>query len=179
ALHAEGALLHDAATADGDVRVEDHGLELGLGLLRRRVRRDADGIEVVVSVIETPNLVRAVVGAVPRANAAVVDHVVQAFGRVHGGTHRADLLARRVLALLAHDWLLPHRRRVLVALVVALDADPRHFAAASHLVPTNDRDVVLGLASHDAGAAARALVEVDGQAPLVAIVRHGARPHVH
>ena len=60
--------------------------------------------------VEAPHLVRAVVRAVARADAAVVDHVVQAFRAVRRGADRADELAGRVLALLArHRLVVPSR----------------------------------------------------------------------
>ncbi len=55
--------------------------------------------------IEPPHLVGAVVRAIPRPHAAVVDHVVEAFVAVNRGLHRADVLARRVLAVHAQDRL--------------------------------------------------------------------------
>ena len=59
-----------------------------------------------------PHLEGTVVGAIPRADAAVVRHVVQAFGAVRGRGHRADVFARRVLALHARQRLLHHARIV-------------------------------------------------------------------
>ena len=56
----------------------------------------------VVEEVEAADLVRAVVAAVAGADAAVVDHLVQALVAVDGGVHRADVLARRVLAVHAH-----------------------------------------------------------------------------
>ena len=60
--------------------------------------------------VEAPHLVGAVVRAVPRAHAAVVDHVVQALVAVHGGRHRADHLAGGVLAVHAEHRLVVGRR---------------------------------------------------------------------
>src|SRR4029077_5299557 len=51
-----------------------------------------------------------------------------------------------------------------------IDAQPVHLAAASDLLLADDRDVVLGLAGDDAGAAAGTRRQVDGHAPLVARV---------
>ena len=92
ALHAVRALLHDAAAAHGDVGVEHHLEHVRLRIL---VERE----------VEAPHLVRAVVRAVPGADAAVVDHVVQAFVVVHGRVDRADDLARRLLAVHAEHRL--------------------------------------------------------------------------
>src|SRR5581483_8255574 len=67
ALHAERALLHHALRAHGDV-----GIEL-----------EIEGrLELRVAPIEDPRVVRAVVRAVARADAAVVDHRIQAFAGV-------------------------------------------------------------------------------------------------
>src|SRR5690606_39658615 len=120
ALHAERALLHDAPLAHRDVRVE-----LPVQRLRPLPREP-----VVVA-----DLVRTVVGAVARPDAAVVDLTVQPVGRVVRGVDGADRLARRVAAVLAQhrdeaDGLVLALRRLvrllavlLVPLEVALDAD--------------------------------------------------------
>ena len=86
-LHTERTLLHDAARADHDVRVEDEVLKPIL------VR--------VVEPVEPPHFVRAVVAAVPGADAPVVRLLVQPFVTVRGGKHRADRFTRRVRAVLA------------------------------------------------------------------------------
>src|SRR5437588_6172025 len=79
ALDAVGAFLHDAAAAAAHVRVS---LQLEAG---RAV------VGVVIEEVEAPDLVGAVVGAVARADAAVVDHLVEAVGAVDGGLDGADL----------------------------------------------------------------------------------------
>ena len=68
ALHAVRALFHDAAHADGDVRVVHASSATSVVVL------------VPVQEVEPANLVGTVVRAVARADAAVVDHVVQALG---------------------------------------------------------------------------------------------------
>src|SRR5439155_21993691 len=78
ALHAEGALLHDALAAHGDVRVE-------LRIERLRPLR--------VPPVEEADAVGAVVAAVAGADAAVVDLQVEALVVVHDGVDRADRLA--------------------------------------------------------------------------------------
>src|SRR5690606_33562444 len=113
-----------------------------------------------------------VVRAVPRADAAVVDHVVQAFARVHGRANRAHLLAGRVLALLAGDGLEARLGGVRLALVVAIDAQPEHLPARCDGLLARDGDVVLRLARRDASAAADALVQIDAHAPAMAVVGH-------
>src|SRR6185437_3482417 len=84
-LHAIGALLHHAAAADRDIRIAQR-----LERLRREIREGEE--------IEATNLVRAVVRAVTRADAAVVCHVVEAVVAVHRRPDRADVFARGVLA---------------------------------------------------------------------------------
>src|SRR5262249_33476928 len=123
----------------------------------------------VIEEVEAPHLERAVVQAVARADAAVVGHVVQAFRAVAGRADRADLLAGRVLALLARHRLRDRLRLLGLAAEVAIDADPVHLARAADAVLADDEDVVLGLAGDGAGAAADAGVEVDGHRPAVAL----------
>ena len=56
---------------------------------------------------------------------------------------------------------------------VAVDAEPVHLAPAHTSVLADDRDVVLGLAGDDAGAAADAGVEVDAHGPGNTVVTEG------
>ena len=184
ALHAERALLHDAFVAHRDVRVELPVQRLREGVLR--ARRVAVAEPVVVA-----DLVRAVVGAVARADAAVVDLHVEAVGRVVGRVHRADGLARRVAAVLAHHRdetrlevrvlrIELHVLRFAVEFPVALEADPRHLARTRDVgaeagavrkdlrtLPggTHRGDVVLGVTRRDACRTAGALGEVDRHRP--------------
>src|ERR1019366_4998554 len=120
--------------------------------------------------IESPHLVGAVVGTIPRAHAAVVDHVVEAFGAVSCSLHGADQLAGRVLAVHARDRLVVDGGIALVALIVGIHAYPVHRASAAHLVLTHHGDIVFRLAGHYTRAASGAGVEVDGHAPGVAFV---------
>src|SRR5690606_21604791 len=159
ALRAVRALLHHAAAAHGHV-----------GVVRQRQRRRGRVELRVLQVVETPDLVGAVVRAVARADAAVVDHHVQALGVVDRRAHRAHRLAGRLLALLARHGLGEERGVVDGAAVVVVDAQPVHLAVPGHLLLAHDRDVVLGLAGHDAGAAPRADRLVDDHPPLVALV---------
>ena len=91
-LRAVGALLHDAARADRDVRVhrelEDVGRVLG-----------------EVEEVEAAHLVGTVVRAVAGPDAPVVDHHVEALRVVDGRGHRADLLAGGILAVHAGNRL--------------------------------------------------------------------------
>src|SRR5215469_10871491 len=157
ALYAVGALFHDAPAAHRHVRVVQQ-LETGRLVIGEQVE------------VEPPYFVRAVVRAVARAHAAVVDHVIQAFRTVVGGLHRADQLAGRVLALHAGHRLVVNLGIVEAAVVVAVDTQPVHGPAAAHLVFAHHGDIVFRLASHDAGAASRAGVEVDRHAPGIAFV---------
>ena len=122
--------------------------------------------------LKRAHLVRAVVGAVAGADAAVVDLRVQALGGVIGRVDRADRLARRVRALLAE-----HRQEADVELAarlvaeVALDPDPAHVAPLARRVAAHHRDVVLGVAGDHARLAAGAPVEVDRHRPAVLGVR--------
>ena len=188
ALGAIGALLHDASHANRHFGVQLQSLEVvRRGLLARLVvvglhLQDATIAKrvavVVVEVVEASHLVRTVVGAVPRADAAVVHHGVEAFFVVHGGGHRTHLLARCIFTLHASDRLDGHLVE-LIAInlaigfaerVVPVQTQPVHFAAAKHLVFADDRNVVFRLTRHNARGATRALVEVDGHRPAVTAI---------
>ena len=149
------------------------GLRISLKLSAYRNRNTEE--------IEPPHLVRAVVRAIPRADAAVVDHVVEPLGAVHRRADGTDQFARSVLALHAGDGLeesadcVRSSRGLFVGdrlFVVAIDADPVHFAAAHHLLFADDRDVVLRLAGDDARVAADAGIEIDGHAQRSRAVGH-------
>ncbi len=163
ALHAVGALFHDTAAPHGNF-----GIAQKLQLRRLPILEAQE--------IEAPHFVGAIVRAVARSDAAVINHVVQAFGAVHRG-------ADGVLALLAGNGLEECRRieeRLVVGrrvpncglelLVIAVDADPVHFAAAHHLILADDWDVVLRLASDHASVATIAFVQVNGHGPFFAVV---------
>ena len=141
ALHAERALLHHADFAHRDVRVE------------LQVQRLVPGR---VEEVEEAHVVRAGVGAVAGADAAVVDLRVQAVFGVVAGVGRTDRLARGGVALLAQHRPELHLHVGKLALPVAFDADPVHGAAARRLLGADGRNVVLGVAGRDARLAARA-----------------------
>ena len=65
-------------------------------------------LAVPVQIIESPHFVGAVVAAISRSHAAVVNHYVQPFGVVHRRAHGANLFARSVFALLAGKGLKHH-----------------------------------------------------------------------
>src|SRR5436305_10579804 len=157
ALHTVGALLHHAAHAHRHVRVVDQ-------LQHRRA------LVAVAQEVEAAPLVGAVVRAVAGAHATVVDHVVEPLVAVHGGGHRADHLAGRVLALHAGQGLVVERGGLVQRpLPVAVDAQPVQLAAGEDLALGPRRDVVLRLAALDAGAAAGADAQVDRHPPGVAV----------
>jgi len=83
---------------------------------------------------------------------------------VHRGADRADDFAGRVLALLARNRLVIHAGILGAALVVHVDAQPLHLAAAHRLLLADHRNVVLRLTCHDASLATDAGVHVDGHA---------------
>src|ERR1051325_2133808 len=85
ALDAIGTFLHHAARAHRHLRV----LRGAFGF----------GEAAVVVPVEAPHLVGTVARTRVRADAAAVDHLVEAFGRMHGGMHRAAHFARRLLAV--------------------------------------------------------------------------------
>src|ERR1700722_980735 len=157
ALHAVGAFFHHAAAAHGDVRIA-HAVQAGRGVIREQKE------------IEAADLVRAVVRAVASADAAVVDHFVQAFRAVNRGADRADNFARRVFAVHAEHRLVVGFRRVEVAAEISVDADPLHGAAFHDLLFADHRDVVFGLAGDDAGIAANTFVQIDGHTPGIAFL---------
>src|ERR1039458_7244092 len=156
-LHAVRTLFHDAAAAHGDVGIVQQ-LEAGRFVIGEQEE------------IEAAHFVGTVVGAVAGADATVINHVVEALARVTGGLHGADQLAGGVLALHARDGLIIDLGIGDFALVVTVDAQPVHGAAAANLVLADDGDVVFGLTRHHARATARAGSEIDGHAPRVTLV---------
>src|SRR5207237_8608835 len=78
-LNAERALFHDAAAADRHI-----GIAQRLETRRLVVREQHE--------VEAPYLVWTVVQAVPRSDAAVVNHHVDAFRRVRRRSYRAHRL---------------------------------------------------------------------------------------
>src|SRR5262245_36386786 len=139
-LHAIRAFLHDSTTADRHVRVVQQ-LKTGSRIIRK------------LKEIETPHLVGTVIRAVARADATVVNHVVEPLAAVDRRHDWADQLARRVLAVHAGHRLKIRVWVVYAPRVIAVDAQPMHLAAAGHLLLADHRDIVFRLASHDASAA--------------------------
>src|SRR6202030_3417591 len=91
---------------------------------------------VVIEEVEAAHFERAIVRAITSAHTAVISHYVEAVLTVDGRVNRANGLARRVLAVLAHHWLMHDLgifwpvAVVLVewfrARVIAIDPDPMH-----------------------------------------------------
>ena len=117
--------------------------------------------------IEAPHLVRAVVRTEPRADAAVVDHQVEAGMIVHRGVYRTHDLARRLLAMHARHRLEREARVLRRPDVITVDAQPVHDPVVQHLFLADRRYVVFRLAGDHAGLAADAGIEVDRHAPGV------------
>ena len=118
-----------------------------------------------------PDLEGTVVGAVPRADAAVVHHVVQPFRDCawwpppdkRFRTERSRTACTAAAARTA-------RGSSSRTDVIPIHADPVHLAAAQHLIFADDGNVVLRLAGHHAGVAARARAQIDRHAPLIALI---------
>src|ERR1019366_6485912 len=123
ALHAVAALLHHTARTHRDIRIA-HELRALRAVIRIAVQQE----------VEAPYLVHAVVRAIPSAHAAVVDHQVQAFRRMHRRAHRAHQFASRILAMLTHHRLKVRARSMQVAFEIRIDAKPLHVAANLYLV---------------------------------------------
>src|SRR5262245_9159386 len=117
--------------------------------------------------VEEPNVVRAGIRAVPRADAAVVDLRVQAVFVVAAGVGRTDRFARRGIALLTHHRAVLHLHVGKLALEVPLDPDPVQRTPARRLQFSHRRNVVFGVAGGHARFASGAAVEIDRHAPSV------------
>src|SRR5438046_27518 len=123
-LHAQAALFHHAPGAHNHIRVQNQAAQ-------RAIHVEIEGVVFgVVVPVEAPHLVRAVVGAVARADAAVVDLLVNAFRTGSSGKHRAHRLARSIGAMLAHHGLVDGHRIFGRAAVVAINTNPMHDADA-------------------------------------------------
>ena len=110
-------------------------------------------------------------------DAAIVDLQVQPFAVMHRGGHRADRLAGCVLAMHAGHRLKPELRVRLRAMVVDIDPQPMHVAAARDFFRPDHRDIVFRLAGDHAGVAADAYGGVDHHRPGVTVIRLGPLRH--
>src|SRR5579872_2657808 len=113
ALHAISAFFHHAAAAYGYIRIAHHLVLRRLPILEQQE-------------IKPPHFVGAVIGTIARAHAAVVDHVVQAFGAVDSRAYGTDHLTRRVLTLHARNRLEIRFGIIAVALIIGIHAQPMH-----------------------------------------------------
>src|SRR5207237_5025262 len=104
--------------------------------------------------IEAPDLVRAIVRAVTRPDAPVINLQIQSFIIMHRRANRANELARRVLAVHTSNWLMIEFRFVRRAGVITIDSDPVHFTTDRYLMLADDGTVVFSLACDHAGVAA-------------------------
>src|SRR5204862_1492255 len=95
----------------------------------------------VVEEVEAAHLVGAVVLAIPRTHAAVVDHLIEPFARMDGGGDGAHNLAGRLLAVHAGDGLVVNGRVRRVPLVVAVHPDPVHLPSPEDFGLPHDRAV--------------------------------------
>src|SRR4029434_1587143 len=157
ALHTVGAFFHDATAPHRDVGVSH----------RLQARRVKIGI---LEKVEPAHFVRAIVGAIAGADAAVVNHVVQHLMAMIGRTHRADQFAGGVLAVHTRHGLMISLRIFRASFIIAIDAQPMHLPRAGHFGFAYHRDVVFCLAGNDTGVAADAGAHVDGHAPGVTLV---------
>src|SRR5204863_2456274 len=121
ALHTISALLHHTAAADGYIRIAQH-----LQLWRVPILEQQE--------VEPTHLVGTVVRAVARPYAAVVNHVVQAFGAMRGGTDWADHFARCVFALHARHRLEICLGIIAITLVISVHTQPVHVATLIDLL---------------------------------------------
>ena len=89
---------------------------------------------------------------------------------MHRRADGTDALTGRVLALHARHGLKVRFGIGSRPAVIGIDANPVHLPPAQDLILADDRDVVLGLAPHDARVASDAGIDVDGHPPFVAFV---------
>src|SRR5579883_903608 len=141
-LDAIGALFHDAAATNGDLRVPRLGGAIHLVSV---------GVE-----IEATDLVRAIVGAKSRPDTAVVDHKVETLMIMDSGMYGTNHFARRVLAMHARHRFERSIRRIGGARIVSIDPQPMHHALFEDLILADHGHIVLCLAGDHAGLASDA-----------------------
>src|SRR5207248_6359518 len=142
-LNTVGTLFHDAAAAHRDVGIPQ-AVEAGCCPIGKEQE------------IEAPHLVGTVIRAIPRAHAAVIDHLVQAFGTVHGCNHRTNQFTGRVLAMHTGHRFVVNLGVGHLTFVIGIHTDPVHLPAVIHLLFADHRDIVFSLAGYHAGIAAGA-----------------------
>jgi len=164
-LHTVGALFHNPATADCHFRIHHHALKLKICFFQAIRSRDFDkglGIR-VIEVIKPANLEWAVVTAIASPDTAVVDHVIEAFIRVHRCGNWTNGFARSFFTLLTCQRLVCDGGVDAFAISllcdeVTVDPHPLHLATFTDLLLADDRNVIFGLAGNHAGVATGALV---------------------
>ena len=143
ALNAEGAFFHDTARTYGYFRVVSQNLRF---LFHRRV----------VEEIKAPDFERTVVRAVPRSDAAVVCHLIQAVRAMRRRVDGTHDFAGSVITMLAKHGLMEHRWILQVSFIIPVNPHPMHVPARQHAFGSHYGDVVFRLACNDAGAASDA-----------------------
>ena len=83
-----------------------------------------------------------------------------------GGINRANVFARRIIAMLAKHRLKHHIRVVGISCKIAVDTQPVHFMCFLHLFFTYHGHIVFGCTSHHAGAATGTGGKVNAHSPF-------------
>src|ERR1700733_1594876 len=109
--------------------------------------------------VEAPHFIGAVVRAVTRADAAVINHLVETLGAMHGCCHRAYQLAESIFTMHARNRLEIYFRILNWTLEVAIHAQPVHVASLGDLLFPDYGNVVFRLARDGARMAPGARVE--------------------
>jgi hypothetical protein len=118
-------------------------------------------------VVEEPDLVRAVIGAVAGTHTTVVDLNVHAFIVVVGREHRTYGLAGSVFTVLAHDGNEPGFDVGEFAFPIPLDTDPLVGPPLQEQVLGINGYVIFRLASNNTGLTTGAPVKVYYHAPFM------------
>ena len=142
-MHTERALFHDALGADRNIRIQI----LSVGVF-----------EIAFPEVEEPRMIRAIVGAVARSNAAVIHLNVQALLVVVRGVHRAHRFTGGIVAVLAEHWQEARLYIGIFAFPIALNPNPIHRPLLQDDVFQVERDVIFRMASNDASLATGAAV---------------------
>src|ERR1700677_3118819 len=80
---------------------------------------------------------------------------------------RANLFATGVLAVLARHRLKVRLGSIQIAFKISINAQPLHDAPDLHLLTADYGNIVLRIATHDAGIAANTTVQIDRHAPRI------------
>ena len=128
-LDAEGTFFHDPFLPNSHVRIELPVQGFGPG----------EG-----KPVEATNLVGTVLRTEERADAAVVDLIVEPIHAVMGSKHGADRLAGCIVTVLAEHGDEPDKR--FLRLEETFDPDPRHLPSLEDLFFPDKSHIVLGIA---------------------------------